>query len=345
MFYIRSRYLFVFLLAVYSYLNILFTEGDRLIDVHHLNRLLLFGIIAAVVLAVWEGNRYIEYRLKKHIFPFSGSIHPLITFFLMSLLPVILVTVIAVSFAVILTQHSLNTLITEAKLILGFAFRVNLFLNCLHAIVYYMNQLKKSQLQTERLEKATAEAQFVSLRNQVNPHFLFNSFNVLSSLVYKDADMAAAYIRQLSKVYRYVLYNQNEQKVSLKQEMEFIDAYLYLLDIRFGENLIIKNTVEGRTETLYLAPMSVQMLVENAIKHNIISKKKPLTISLSIEKNADMLYLAVENTLQKKDSVVSSTNLGITNIKQRYKFISNREVIITDGPEAFKVLVPLIHAE
>ncbi|MGB3181338.1 MAG: histidine kinase [Cyclobacteriaceae bacterium] len=344
MFHIKLRYLFILLLAVYSYLNILFTEGDRLIETLHLDKLLLLAVITAIVLMIWEGNRYIEHRLRRRQFPFTGSqVHPLIPFFILSLIPVLIATMATIAVAMVITGGYSVSIATEAKLILSFSFRVNLFLNCVHAIVYYMNQLKKTQIEAEKLKKATTEAQFASLKNQVNPHFLFNSFNVLSSLVYKDADMAADYLRQLSRVYRYLLQHQDGQSVSLSQEMAFIKAYLYLLDIRFGDNLIVNNHIDDRTDTLYLAPVSLQMLIENAIKHNVVSRNHPLTISLYFENGGGTRYLIVENTLQKKETAPPSTNLGLSNIKQRYRFITDREVLVTDGPDTFKVLLPLIH--
>ncbi|MFA0961583.1 sensor histidine kinase [Roseivirga sp. BDSF3-8] len=343
MFYIKYRYLLVLALAVYSYFNILFTEGDQLLDNRMLDQVILFFIISGIVLTVWEGNRYIEWRLRNNKVPFRGKANPLIIFFLLSLISVTLITILTLSFFIVLTGEALPSVLTEAKLAFSFAFRINLFLNCIHGIVYYMKQYKISQLQAEQAHKATAEAQFESLRNQINPHFLFNSFNVLSSLVYADPDTAATFLRQLSKVYRYLLYHQEGEKVSLSQELEFIDAYLYLLRIRFGENLRINNEVAGHIAEVYIAPVSLQMLIENAIKHNVVSSKHPMTISIYLEGNDALpAWLVVENTLNLKETPPESTNLGLSNIKQRYKFISQREVSVQSGPDTFKVKLPLI---
>ena len=227
------RYLFILLLAVYSYLNILFTEGDKLFGFRP-SALLFFGIIFFMVFFIWEGSRIIEKNLDRVL----KKWHPLLKFYLISLLWVTILSII-VTIILHLTQKINDESILTLKLSLGFAFRVNLFLHCVNAIVFFMNKSRKNEIEKETLLKETAEARFAALRNQVNPHFLFNSFNVLSSLVHKDADTASRFIEQMSKVYRYLLNNQNNRIVTLAEELDFLDAYIFLLKIRFGDNLQI----------------------------------------------------------------------------------------------------------
>ncbi|MGK7395686.1 MAG: sensor histidine kinase [Candidatus Cyclobacteriaceae bacterium M3_2C_046] len=336
MFSIKYRYLFIVLLAIYSYVNILFTEGHRLLDLP-LRPIYLFGILFLIVFLVWEGNRFIELRLLR-----SGKrwpkVHPLIIQFLLSLINVAVVSTIPL--LVLLNFFQLNPVnsLIYYKLSLGFGFRVNLFLNSVNAIVYFMNEYKKKQLEAEELKKINIEAQFEALRNQINPHFLFNSLNVLSNLVYKDPDTSAEFIMQLSKVYRYLLYGQEKKIVTLKEELEFIDAYIYLLSIRFKHNLVITNRIPDDFKNHYIVPAALQMLIENAIKHNVVSKKNPLKISLST--NGEFIY--VVNNLQLKSKKEPSTRIGLKNISKRFEFISDKQVEVVQDEHNFKVILPLI---
>jgi two-component system LytT family sensor kinase len=227
------------------------------------------------------------------------------------------------------------------KLLTAFGFRVNLFLNCVNAIIFFMNRLKKTQLEAEQLKKQNIEAQFEALRNQINPHFLFNCFNVLSSLVHKDAEASSKFIGQLSNVYRYLLYNQESKIVPLQQEILFIESYMYLLKTRFSDNLIIENRITDQSGVMMVAPASLQMLIENAIKHNVASRKLPLRILLETQEG----YIVVSNTLQKKEVEEESTKIGLNNIINRYKLLSDLPVIIERTETIFVVKLPILHIE
>jgi LytS/YehU family sensor histidine kinase len=229
----------------------------------------------------------------------------------------------------------------HAKLLLAFGFRVNLFLQCLNAIVFFMNKYKKAQLEAEKLKKITIEAQFEALRNQVNPHFMFNCFNVLSTLVYKDADTSAKFIAQISNVYRYLLNSQTQKLVTLGEELSFIESYLYLQQIRFGENLIIEKNISAHPDEFYVAPASLQMLIENAIKHNVVSKNNPLRIRLYTADHT----IVIANNLQEKQVKEESTHRGLENIQSRYRLLSDVPVAIEKTANEFKVAIPLLQIE
>jgi LytS/YehU family sensor histidine kinase len=164
---------------------------------------------------------------------------------------------------------------------------------------------------------------------------------VLSSLVYKDADTSAKFIGQLSNVYRYLLYNQDKKVVTLKEELEFLESYLFLLKIRFGENLVVLNNITCDTDKYYVPPVVLQMLIENAIKHNVVSKKSPLEIMLKSENSS----LTVSNNLQEKEVKEESTYIGLKNIKSRYLFLSNKTVNIEKTDEWFNVKIPLLELD
>lgn len=327
-------------MAVYSYLIILFTGGDRLFN-FELAPGYLIGSIALVVLGIWELNRLVEQNLDRLYALTRQRIHPLIILFFLSMINVMVVSIVVIQlvYAVLGLPLQLNS--QHLTLLTAFGFRVNLFLNCVNAIVFFMNRLKKTQLEAEQLRKISIEAQFESLRNQINPHFLFNCFNVLSTLVYKDADMSAKFIAQLSRVYRYLLYNQDKNVVPLSDELEFLEAYLYLLEIRFGENIHIQREFTTETEKYYIAPATLQMLIENAIKHNVVSKKNPLQIKLAVETG----WITISNSLQEKEVKEPSTQIGLKNISSRYAFLSNEPVRIERTSDSFTVKIPLLLVE
>jgi len=204
-----------------------------------------------------------------------------------------------------------------------------------------MDRLKKSELKAAQLEKVTIEAQFEALRSQINPHFLFNCFNALSTLVYKDAETSAKFIAQLSKVYRYLLFNQEKKIVPLHEELEFIAAYLFLLKIRFGDSLSIESNISVDVNKYFIAPASLQMLIENAIKHNVVSSKSKLKIRITTINST----IEVANTLREKDVKEESAFIGLKNIQKRYEFLSDTPVVIEKTEDTFKVKLPLLQLE
>ncbi len=215
---------------------------------------------------------------------------------------------------------------------------LTMFFNVFELGLFLTYKWRHSLAELERFKKENAEFKFETLQSQVNPHFLFNSLNTLSSVMYENVDTAADYIRQLSQVYRYVLENRQRDLIELNKELDFIAAYKYLFELRFTDRLKINITIDLQKEDYFIAPMTMQMLIENAVKHNVISQKMPLFISVFI----DNKYLIVENTLQKKSPEGYSSGMGLKNISSRYEFISDRKVNIINDGEKFRVEVPLI---
>ncbi len=340
MFSVKYRYVFILLLAVYSYLNIQFTVGEKLLAAQ-LPGFHLFVVLFAVVLLIWEFNRLVEINLSRIAAGFLRKVHPLLMLFLASMMNVVAASFVTLALLDIVQLAPVQYNLADTKLLLAFGFRVNLFLNCLNAIVFYMNRLKQTQLEAERLKKESIEAQFEALRSQVNPHFMFNCFNVLSNLVYKDPDVSSQFISQLSNVYRYLLQSQQKKVVTLMEELSFIESYLYLLKMRHGDNLLVEKNVRAESESYYVAPASLQMLIENAIKHNIVSKNKPLTIKLYTQNGS----IVVENNLQEKEVKEESTQRGLQNIQSRYRLLSDEQVAIERTPSQFKVTIPLLQLQ
>ena len=204
----------------------------------------------------------------------------------------------------------------------------------------FLIQWKNSAVDAEAAKRESIKAQYESLKNQVNPHFLFNSLNALTNLVYEDQDKAAKFIKQLSEVYRYVLDTREREAVSLEEEVRFLKAYLFLQQIRFGSKLKINMELEGVESQV--APLAFQMLIENAIKHNVISEEDPLTIRLY----SDNGYLVVENNFKKKSVLKEdSPGIGLENIRKRYVFLSDRPLEVVQTEKLFIVKLPILKAD
>ncbi len=338
MFKSRYRYLFIALLASYSYLNILFTGGNRLFG-SDITLWQFFTAVTIMVALVWETNRGLFRLIEHRDGPLARKLTPLVPFFLASLFGVVLIAAAATYAVVALSDVPPTESWSQFKLALAFAFRINLFLHTVNAIIYFNDKLKNTVLEAERLKTLSIESQFEALRNQINPHFLFNSLNVLSGIVHKDADLASDFIKQLANVYRYLLYNQENKTVSLRTEMEFIGAFVFLLKLRFADQVIIDQDVaEADQDSFQLPPASVQLLVENAIKHNVTSRKNPLRVAIFVEDD----YLVVQNTLQRVPKPTLPGGMGLNNIKMRYQHLADREMQVQQDEQCFTVKLPLI---
>lgn len=201
-------------------------------------------------------------------------------------------------------------------------------------------RLEDVQLRAERLEKEAVQAQFAALKSQVNPHFLFNSLSILSSLVHTDAELSERFIDQLSKAYRYILEQKDNERVPLKTELEFIQAYRFLLNIRFENKFdVVIDVAETAQKQYAIAPLTLQLLVENAVKHNRMSVKEPLQVQIFIEDDC----LVVQNNRQLRPQSETSTGVGLQNIVNRYALLTDRAVRIEEDEDRFSVKIPLIN--
>ena len=207
-----------------------------------------------------------------------------------------------------------------------------------NGIIFYYRQWKENLLHTERLMRENTEAKYAALRNQIDPHFFFNSLSVLTNLVYKDPDVAADYITQLAKTYRYILDKKFENMVPLETELTFLDSYLFLINIRHQDSIAVTIQLDKNTRNnCLIPPATLQMLFENAIKHTGFSAASPLHISLSRENN----WLIIENNLRKKQNTEFSSGVGLENIKKRYELL-DKNIIVRENDDTFVVKIPII---
>jgi len=190
------------------------------------------------------------------------------------------------------------------------------------------------------LQREKLHSQFEALKNQVNPHFLFNSLNVLSTLVHTDADLSEEFIDKLAKTYRYLLEQKDKELIRLKTEIEFLHSYAFLMKIRFDDKIKIDIKIDDEKMQYYIPPLTLQLLVENAIKHNIISKENPLIIELITDDEDNLL---IKNNFQPYENKPNSTGIGLKNIISRYSFYSHKTVEHGLKDNFFIVKIPLIN--
>jgi PAS domain S-box-containing protein len=200
-------------------------------------------------------------------------------------------------------------------------------------------KLTEARTQLINVQKENLQSQFEVLKQQVNPHFLFNSLNVLTSLIKLEPDLAENFSEQLSKVYRYVLENKDNELVSIKTELDFLKSYIFLLDIRFVDKLKVNIKIEEKELDLQIIPLAMQLLIENAIKHNTMSKKEPLIIDIFID---ETMKLNIVNKLQERESQIISTGVGLKNIQNRYLLLNNTEPEFIKTTTQFIAKIPLL---
>lgn len=223
-------------------------------------------------------------------------------------------------------------------LIMGIFFFYMLIV-AVNAIAFYYRNWKESQVNAERLMRENLQARYDVLRNQIDPHFFFNSLSVLTNLVYKDPDLAAEYITQLAKCYRYILDKKFENLVSIETELSFLESYTFLIRIRHQQSIgFMIDIADEIQQSGMVPPASLQMLVENAVKHNRFSANLPLLISIKDEGN----YLVVTNNLRKRSMVHPSTGVGLDNISKRYELTSDKRIEVLETSEQFIVKIPII---
>ena len=205
--------------------------------------------------------------------------------------------------------------------------------------IYYNKQLLDVISEKEQLAQANLRSELEGLKNQINPHFFFNSLNTLMDIVNDDPKLATRYIQNLSKLYRYVLESGKKELVPLEDELNAIKSFSFILLERFKGNLSITIDVPDVCKNCFLPPISLQMLIENCIKHNVISSKSPLSITITTREDK---FVMVSNNLQKKNSQEMSTGLGLENIKKRYKYFTETEILQSQLDDKFTIGLPLL---
>ena len=230
----------------------------------------------------------------------------------------------------------------DLKLGLMLGLAVNIVFETLWEVVYIIDKYKESLTEKEMLQQMSTEQEFENLKSQVNPHFLFNCFNTLSSLIAEDKEKAEEFLDELSKVYRYLLNSNNDSVTTLQNEVKFIESYLSLLKTRHGEALTVQMEIDKNYNSCLLPSLSLQLLVENAVKHNIVSRQQPLTIEIF---TTPARQLVVNNTLQRKQKKEKSTRIGLKTIRAKYQLLQEDGFQVVEGEKNFMAVLPLIKSK
>lgn len=283
---------------------------------------------------LWEGNRYIMVWTRRRFPSYSQTTKRLLGEAALALLYTLVTTYF-------LDQVLCKAIFHNNQLFVGFRMSLipTLLVYLVYEAVYFFEAWKQNVRQTEALAREGVQSQLEVLKNQLDPHFLFNSMNTLAALIDEENIDAQQYLERLSDVYRYVLVSRNRNTVPLKEEIAFVEAYVYLNKIRFRDNLQVEVVLSPDAARQYITPLSLQMLVENAIKHNVVSKENPLTIRIQQEHND---YLVIENNIQEKTIMEKSTRVGLQNIINRYSLLTDRQVEVLRSGGLFTVRLPLL---
>ncbi|MEM6629976.1 MAG: histidine kinase [Bacteroidota bacterium] len=293
-----------------------------------------------ISIALWLANGYVQDFLDKYVSWLERPVKRLILgVLLMIVCTWIIAAIIGWAFWYVVIGYSMQRFFTQVMPDLSITvIAITAVISIItHGRSFLLNW-RKAALELETVKREKIASQYQSLKDQLNPHFLFNNLNSLTALIHKDPDNAVAFVKKLSQVYRYVLENSPKEVIPLTEELGFIGSYLHLLHIRFGKALQVVQEVENK-EQFVIPPLTLQLLVENAVKHNILSSSKPMKLEIIKE---EPQYLTVRNTLQKKWDVTPSSGIGLQNIRNRLKFLTDLPLIVLEEEDVFIVKVPLL---
>ena len=204
--------------------------------------------------------------------------------------------------------------------------------------MYFLSKYRDGLVTQERMARAEMQSQLVNLREQVNPHFLFNSLNTLASVIPEDPALATRFVQRLAAVYRRVLDHGLSETVTLGEELDALGDYLFLLATRFEDKLRVEIAIAPEERALRVVPLALQLLVENAVKHNVVSERRPLSIRVAVVEEG----IRVANALQPRRGEVESAGVGLANLRQRYRLLGADEPVVEQTPEVFAVTLPLL---
>lgn len=340
--------LLVFLYNIFIYISNPYSEywNDwRNLDIKEIISFLIISFIDCWI--ILESSFLITRILDKR---FPWTVSPLFRFAIQSIAMIIIMLILFFLQELLFSFIWEKWVLTQQEAIESWQMSVlciifSLLVSAVHTIYYMLQHWKRSieeaanlQVRTLELKEVAMQAELQALKAQLNPHFMFNNFSTLSELIDRDKNVASIFLNNLSKVYRYMIQNQKRDLISLPEEIEFVKAYFHLMHIRHEDNVNLQINLNEDALKMYIPPISVQLLIENAIKHNIASKVQPLTINISSRNN----NLIVCNNLQPIATTFSSTGIGIQNIKDRYKALSSKENLsIHRSEQEYCVWLPL----
>jgi len=295
---------------------------------------IIFAIVLYMANAYWfmfllKKYNYNLWSLKKFGFSISGNI-------IISLIGIFICRYIVV---VLLNGKETAEFIASERLsYYRISLLISIVISFIFYAIWYYKYRQDNKVKEQKIIAGTASARFDALKNQLDPHFLFNSLNVLTSLIEEAPDQAQKFTTSLSKVYRYVLEQKNKDLVTVNDELDFARTYVRLLKMRFEDSIVFDIPDKATDDNAKIIPLSLQLLLENAVKHNVVTSTRPLHIKV-YEENGN---LVVKNNLQEKQVVKKSSGVGLQNIQQRYHILTAKKVAITKTPKDFSVSLPIL---
>ena len=299
---------------------------------------LSFLFTIGIAFLIWEGNRYLLFTLRSYFDWFNKPVRKIAVIVLaISFYTIPISALMLVIWYKIFNNGIVNwDLITTTTLIIMICV---LFITHIYETVFLVREAENEKLKKEQLERARAEAELEALKNQIDPHFIFNSLNTLSHLIEKEPAKAKQFNDNLADVYRYILQNKARELVLLHEEMLFLTDYFSLLKIRFEQAVQLQINIDAALFDQYLIPpISLQILVENAIKHNEFSDAVPLIITIDMQNDE----LIIHNQVRKKILRKASSRIGLNNLGERYKLTTSKEINITESASDFTVSLPVL---
>jgi hypothetical protein len=218
------------------------------------------------------------------------------------------------------------------------AFFLVLLTSVVDFTVYSFNYYSSGQIKGIQLQREQLELQYEALRTQLSPHYLFNSLNTISSLISDNPKPSEEFARRLVQTYQYIIQSRDKKLVLIKDEIDFVKAYMYLLKVRFDESIITNINIQDSILSYQIPPLTLQILIENAVKHNYFSADEPLVVSIDTDQNGNLI---VKNVNRKKDEMVDSFKIGLENIRKRYSYFTQEPIHVSDK-QVFQVILPLI---
>ena len=299
---------------------------------------LSYAYTIGLAFLVWQGNRYLLFTLRSYFNWFNKPIKKIAALlFGISFYTIPLSALLLVGWYHLFENGIVNwSVVTTSTLIIMICV---VFITHVYETVFLVKQAESDQLKKEQLERARAEAELEALKNQVDPHFIFNSLNTLSHLIEDRPEKAKLFNDTLAEIYRYILQNKARDLVFLKEELEFVKHYFALLQIRFENAVQLQSNIDdGAAEQFLIPPISLQILVENAIKHNEFSDENPLKIQIELHGSS----LSVRNEIRKKYLRKPSSGIGLKNLNERYELITARQMHIENIEGEFLVDLPIL---
>lgn len=301
------------------------------------SRQTIFGILGSLstTLIMWFGVKSIVIFLWRK---FPWETNP-VKHLILEVLSILFYTALVGSIFFIVNEiYPIESFEEDMRLSIFFTLMITFFITSIYEGYFFFMNWKESRILSEKLAKENIQSQYETLKSQINPHFLFNNLNTLSALIEENPKLAVDYVQKTADYYRSILNLKDKEVITLGEELDLINTFFNLQHNRYGDNLKLIVDIDSSFYSTYVAPLSLQMLLENAIKHNIISKDKPLTVKITASNGC----IIVTNNLQRRDMEQASNGFGLKNITDRYSYLSSRKVEISENDSYFTVSIPIL---